>query len=1035
MKRILFSLLTLLLAFAGTTPSFADDGLTGEELVKSYLANGGLFRIYGTRNNYTNRCIVENSSHQLVVQAKNNSRVNLSEIWSIEKSGNAYILRNANSGRYVQNQTAESTPHETGVGTARFYIKYSENNAEGGEYVTISNKSNYSGNVCFHQDASNKVVIWAASESASNWRLEPVTDVTEEDIKAHFNADYNYTNQLTAGNYYRIRSNAYPERAIMENVSDNTLKGAARDESNLYQVWKLVGSLTAAYFENAVTGHRIARNSDATSTKYKTTAAGGTFRIASKGDKWVWTYTIADGGATSYGLHCAETQSYNIVKWSTDADASVWGFEAVEPDADALAAAQAEFASFSDMQSNASQYTTQLANFFTTSACAELKDEYKNVTDDALRTAMGELPEPIKAMAVKVKNNAWTTYDGWDKTERNFRIDDHKAYSDFSKWTSIIGMGYNFGRLTNPTGIRVNEGDQLQVYVGDIPSGQSIALEIVGETQAAGSVTSLKKGFNVVKAGAEGHVFVFYNVDNTKTSTYTDIDSYAPVTVHVEGGTVCGYFDQTKGDDNDDWAQLQKHLFNGSTVVLKTNHHLFNLNRERALTACPTNVTGLLDIWSGIAQMEDETMGLYEDFGGKFNNLWSVTSINTNYMYASTYGTYYENSTLSSVFNYNNMHTSAGSIWGPAHEQGHNRQKLINMIGCTEVSNNVFSNIAVYRQGRATSRATSIKTTLNEFNSGIAWLDRLHDNSLSSGQADLWQCTHLYWQLYQFFHIQGFKPDFYPELFRAMRKSPMTHSANTFVTATNDYLKFYTTCCQVSGYDLTEFFAGYGFFMIPELTSHTVNGTTKNAHYLSDYGDYYITVNQTEINNAIRKVKNMNLKPCNAIFIEDRITAPAATYEGASSSAKKVAFSDEYPIGTSSNGQYGQYTDFVAEDQIKDGDFTYTINASRRVTITNGGSGKPVGFKVYDKEDNLVALYNTRTFQLPQTIVDAGFVIKVAAGNGNDHVVWDANDTGINLITPQPAGSQATYDLQGRRIQSPQRGGGIYIQNGRKVIF
>lgn len=1034
MKRLLFFLMALVLTLCGAMPSFADDGLTGKDLVDSYLAKGGLFRIYGARGSYTNRVIVENSSNQLVVQSKRTSSVNLSEIWIVEKSGTAFTLRNANTGRYVQNQTAESTPHSTGDASAKFYIKYSDNNTEGGEYVTISNKSNYSGNVCFHWDSSNRVVIWAASEAASNWRLEPVTDLTEDELMAHFNAENKYTNQLTAGNYYRIRSNAYPGRVITENVSDNTLKGHWVEENNYYQVWKLVGSLSAAYFENAVTGHRIARNGGSNSSLYQTTANGGTFRIASKGDKWVWTYAIIDGGGSDYGPHCAESQSYNIVKWPTSAAASIWGFEAVEPDAETLAAAQAEFAAFSDMQSNATKYTTQLANFFTTPACTELKDEYKNVSDETLRTAMGELPEALKATAVKVKNEAWATYEGWDKTEKTFRIADYKAYSDFQRWASIMGMGYNFGRLTNPTGVRVDNGDILQIYVGDIPSGQGVSLEIVGETQAAGAVTSLKKGFNVVKAGSTGHAFIFYNVNNTTTTPYKDIDSYAPVTVHIEGGTVCGYFDQTKGDDDDDWQQLQTHLFSGPTVVLKTKHHLFNLNRERAIAACPKDITGLLDIWSGIAQMEDETMGLYEDYGTKSNNMWSVTSINSNYMYATTYGTYYENSTLSSVFNYNNMNTSAGSIWGPAHEQGHNRQKLINMIGCTEVSNNVFSNIAVYKQGRATSRATSIKTTLNEFNNGVAWLDRVHDNSVSSGNADLWQCTHLYWQLYQFFHIQGFKPDFYPELFRAMRKSPMSHTGGVFTTASNDYLKFYTTCCQVSGYDLTEFFAGYGFFMIPELSSHTVGGTTKNAHYVGDYNDFYVTVNQTEINNAIKKVKNMNLKPCNAIFIEDRISAPAATYEGAPASAKKVAFSNEYPIGTSSNGQYGQYTDFVEEDQIADGEFTYTISTSRRVSVRNSGKGKPVGFKVYDKEGNLVGLYNTAAFQLPQAIVDAGFVIKVAEGNGTDHIVPDANDTGINDVTSQPVRDNRAYDLQGRRIQRHQRGG-IYIQGGKKVIF
>lgn len=1034
MKKLYLLLLTLVLSLAGGTSAYAQD-LSGEELVNSYLANGGVFRIYGNRNNLTNRVIAENASNQVIVQI-NASTPDMRQMWILEKSGTAYTLRNVNSGRYIQNQDTENTPHQTGESAAKFYIKYSEANTEGGEFVTISNKSDYTGNVCFMQNASNRVVIGDASNAAACWRLEPVTDVSEEDIVKQLNGGYNLARTLTADQYYRIRSSAYNSRVIKENVSDNTLTGVVCDESDYLQVWKFVGTQTAAYFENAVTGRRIARNSNGMSTQYGTTAKGGTFRVTSAGDKWILKFSIADGGDTSNGLHCAESQGYNVVKWSTNADASRWGFEIVEVDNDALEAQRADYAEFGNLQANAAAYTTQLANFFTTSACTELKDEYKSMSDEALRTAMGELPEVFKTMAVKVKNGAWTRYDqSWDKTEQTYRIADYKAYSHYDKWTSITGMSNSFGRLTNPTGIYANAGDLLQIYVGDIPSGESVGLEIAGETQATGSLTTLKKGFNVLKAGQDGHVFVSYHVDNTKTTPYKDIDSYAPVTVHVEGGTVCGYYDKTKGYTNADWTNLQKYLFSCNTVVLKTENLLFNMVRKEALEACPSNVEELLEVWDKISHMENEVMGLYEDYGGKFNNLFSATSINSNYMYATTWGTYYEKSTLSSVFSAENMTTSAGSIWGPAHEMGHNHQKLINMIGCTEVSNNVFSNIAVYEQGRATSRASSIKVTLDEFNKGIAWLDRVYDNSLSSGNADLWQCTHLYWQLYQFFHIQGFKPDFYQELFRAFRKSGMNRSAGTFVTATQDYLKFYTTCCQVSGYDLTEFFAGYGFFMIPELSSHTLNGTTKNAHFVGDYSNFYVTVTQSEINTALRKVKNMNLKPCNIIFIEDRISAPAATYEGASSTAKKVAFSNEYPIGTSTNGMYGQYTNFTEEDNLNDSDLTYTYTASsRRVKINNAGSGVIVGIKVYDLEGNLVGLYNTNTFQLPQAIVDAGFVVKAAAGNGNDHVVRDENDTAIGYIMLPSADGENTYDLQGRRITTPQRGG-VYIQNGKKVLF
>ena len=212
MKKFYLLLLTFVLTFAGNTTSYAQNDLQGEELVNSYLANGGVFRIYGNRNSQTNRVMAENTSNQVVVQSKA-SKTNMKEMWILEKSGTGYTLRNVDSGRFIQNQTTEGTPHETGESSARFYIKYSAANAEGGEFVTISNKSDYTGNVCFLQNSSNKVVLGDASDAAACWRLEPVTDCTTEDIIKQMNGGYYLVSTPTAGEYYRIRSKSYADTA------------------------------------------------------------------------------------------------------------------------------------------------------------------------------------------------------------------------------------------------------------------------------------------------------------------------------------------------------------------------------------------------------------------------------------------------------------------------------------------------------------------------------------------------------------------------------------------------------------------------------------------------------------------------------------------------------------------------------------------------------------------------------------------------------------------------------------------------------
>jgi hypothetical protein len=123
---------------------------------------------------------------------------------------------------------------------------------------------------------------------------------------------------------------------------------------------------------------------------------------------------------------------------------------------------------------------------------------------------------------------------------------------------------------------------------------------------------------------------------------------------------------------------------------------------------------------------------------------------------------------------------------------------------------------------------------------GLFWMDR-----------GIWERTHLYYQLYQFFHAQGVMNNFYQELFKAFRADPMDRTKNKFVDATNDYLKFYKKACEVSGDDLTELFQAYGFFVVPELKSVTIGNSTKDVFEVDDYGTFYLYITQQMIDDAI----------------------------------------------------------------------------------------------------------------------------------------------------------------------------------------
>jgi len=744
--------------------------------------------------------------------------------------------------------------------------------------------------------------------------------------------------------YYRVIS--YNGKYLTENTSNHTLVCSDLASSNYAQVWYLNVSGTSVTFTNALTDYGIFSFWDVSTQDPNYTSPTNFYPTETNS---VFVFADSEGG--SVGLHC--DNSNNVVRWDTSDNKSKWTIVEVEVDASALAAQKSAIAEAT---------TGQLTTYFTTTACTALNNTYTGYTDEDLRSAMSALPTSVQNLAVKVKNNSWTTYTGWSKTEKSFRIGSYKAYSKHDRWNNIIGTGYVFGRLTNPTGISVTAGDYIQVYVGAIPSGQAVKLEVAGLYQPSGTTYALHEGMNVLLMASSGNCFVNYEVDNTTSGNapYTAINSYDPVTVHIEGGTVNGYFDLTKSYTNDDWAALQTHLLTGSTVELKTNNLVFHLTTDLVKTACPTQMVELLGEWDKILNMEHSLMGL-ESFNGYWNNLLSVTDMADGYMHATNYGTYYHTNTISSVMSYANMF-AGGALWGPAHENGHVFQKYINMVGQTEVSNNLFSNVAIYNNGHLTSRAANISTTFENMRDNVFWNDR-----------GIWERTHLYFQLYQFFHILGKDADFYPELFKAFRSDPMVHTGNIFISATDDYLKFYKKCCSVSGYDLTEFFQAYGFFVIPTLTSYTLDAGTQNAYKVEDYANYYLTITQSEIDAAKQAVAAMNLPKANIIFIEDRITAPDATFEGATAGTKKTEFSNEYPIGQS--GETGQYTTFGADCSA----YTYSVSGT---TVTMAGTGA-VGFKVYDSTGNLRGLYNTYSFTLPDGI-GSGYTIKAAGGNGTD---------------------------------------------------
>ena len=149
---------------------------------------------------------------------------------------------------------------------------------------------------------------------------------------------------------------------------------------------------------------------------------------------------------------------------------------------------------------------------------------------------------------MKIKNQSWTAYPSGRNWEKQFRIADYKVYSEnnYGAWARTMGIGYDYGSMTNPTGVTARDGEDLFVFLGDdIPQDATVQIELVPlGTRSAGKYYSLKKGLNIILNQGENNVFVNYIGRTFNNGKY--LKDYKPMNIHIEGGKVNGYFDLTR---------------------------------------------------------------------------------------------------------------------------------------------------------------------------------------------------------------------------------------------------------------------------------------------------------------------------------------------------------------------------------------------------------------------------------------------------------------------------------------------------------
>ena len=613
---------------------------------------------------------------------------------------------------------------------------------------------------------------------------------------------------------------------------------------------------------------------------------------------------------------------------------------------------------------------TLCGNFFEDAICTQLKPEYQAMSDEELTAAMTEvgMPQYMVDIALKVKNEDWAAY------EKDFRIHSYKAYSDANYWNEKM-MASGGSYMGNPTGIYAeNDGDEIYVFVeGDVPSDATLYFAGCVENQLitnAKTGTRLEKGLNIIEGVKNALYYIVYTAD-TKSMTKT-LDQWPEMRIHVEGGKVNGYYDVNFHAAADYLKILRAAKLNRFTV--RGGHSLFHLKTASFKEVFKRSAAMSKSIcwFDSVAVWEKNLMGMTEEVasGKKAGYPWYLTGgeaiypiyynnpnfaiegeeSDAGYANSTAYRTSYNG--IACIRNCLDATNSNMDDWCAGHECGHNNQRAINVEGCTEASNNVFSNLVRYLGGLNTSGGSSLATVMDEFSRREPFYFR-----------DVNSRLRIYWDLYLYYHLAQKNTSFYPELFKALRKDPLVlyNSSNN----NNGGLKFVRKVCEVAQEDLTDFFDIWGFFE-----------PIKNGTKIEDYGSHPIAVTRTNINSTKAIISKYEKKNREIIFVEDRADYVLSTGFLQAAGRKRNGYDQ---VGQ--YGELGQFTDYLP-DAWTSSEYVYFVSDSLYAMEGTGG----LGFFMLDKDNNIKYASNAKNVCIP-TSVGRGFTIYSFDGDGSLHEV------------------------------------------------
>ena len=604
-----------------------------------------------------------------------------------------------------------------------------------------------------------------------------------------------------------------------------------------------------------------------------------------------------------------------------------------------------------------------LRTFFNDDLCTEIASDYQSYSDEDLRSAMEakEIPADFQEMAVKIKNDQWGRY------EKQFRIHTYGPYSDANTWRSKIkatGLSY----MGNPTGIWAKQGEVLYVFVSDDVLDDA-TLYIAGTTDnnlisKPNTGVELCKGLNVVKVGQEmAQFYILYTVktDNLKKK----VADWPDLNIHIEGGTADGYYDITHASD-EEYQYLRDHA-KYPLFTIRGRRTVWNFETPTYATVWPKTVDNSITwsdnqcLWQfalmGVTDIVAQGEFDYPPYNLKGGDAFYPTYCNNptfsiqgnpddaGYANSTTYRTSYNG--VDCIRASYNLENEDFDCWCVAHECGHNNQGAFNLETCTEASNNLFSNIALYLTGYLTSKGKSLEYQNNDFTNNTPWVKRSIESKMR-----------MYYQLYLYYHMARHNTSFYPELIKELRRDPITLWKN----GDQSMMKFVEKACKVANEDLTDFFEMWGFFVPCSRVE------------CEDYGTHTFNLSKADINDTKKKIAKYERKNHEILFIEDRVK-PTYRFDIWATGTNQIR--KGYEEGK--YGELGHFTDYM--DSIAAAQPTHYTCAIVRDTVFVYGEGG-VGFAAYNADGSLRSFSNTRVLYVPNATVDTAWTAYSVTANG-----------------------------------------------------